>query len=785
MRPRLVALALLVTAIVGGLLTRAAPALADGDPGSDVLVYQPLFVNSDAGISVPEQVRLGDLLHAAAHSGFPVRVAIIAAPEDLGAITALWQKPRAYASFLGTELSLAYTGRLLVVMPNGFGFNWPGHQAAAAYRTLGAVKIRAGGTGLAAAAQAGVFSLAAAEGVKLRSAPPASSGSAPTAQPTAAASTGTASSAGSAPRTGTTSPGSGTDTLVAIVAVAVLAIAGLAVLGRRRLTWLSARRLWAHRPRTGVAVLGVVTVLAGAAVVALVAIGPPTAAQSDALATNPDIDPGTPLARAAPGFTLTDELGHPVSLDSYRGKVVLLAFNDSECTTICPLTTTAMLDAKAMLGRAGPDVQLLGVDANPKATSIEDVLSYSQLHGMLGAWHFVTGTLPALQRVWHAYGVQAAVEGGEIAHTPALFVIDPQGHERKLYMTQQSYASIGQLGQLVAQEASSLLPGHPAVNSHLSYARVSGISPASTVAPPRAGGGSIRIGPGRPHLYLFFATWDRQVTGLAGGMEGLAGYSAVASRLGLPSLEAIDEGSVEPPGALSLFLGSLQKPLPYPVAVDRDGRLADGYEVEGLPWLMVVSASGRIAWYYSVTALGWLSTSRLIIKVKQALAYAAGPPSSLAAAQAELTGSPPALAALHQQAGRLLAGEPALAARVRALRGYPVVINAWASWCGPCRSEFGLFASASARYGRRVAFLGVDSGDSPGDARSFLTQHPVSYPSYQSSIPNLTALIPQGVAGLPTTVFIDRAGKLVYVHSGQYDAEGTLDGDIQTYALGG
>ena len=72
-----------------------------------------------------------------------------------------------------------------------------------------------------------------------------------------------------------------------------------------------------------------------------------------------------------------------MSLNAYRGKVVLLDFNDSECTTICPLTTTAMLDAKRMLGRAGSRVQLLGVDADPKATAIEDVLSYSQLHGLI------------------------------------------------------------------------------------------------------------------------------------------------------------------------------------------------------------------------------------------------------------------------------------------------------------------------------------------------------------------------------------------------------------------
>jgi thiol-disulfide isomerase/thioredoxin len=213
--------------------------------------------------------------------------------------------------------------------------------------------------------------------------------------------------------------------------------------------------------------------------------------------------------------------------------------------------------------------------------------------------------------------------------------------------------------------------------------------------------------------------------------------------------------------------------------------LADGYEVQGLPWLMVVSGTGQIAWYYSVAALGWPSTSVLITKVREALAYAAGPPASLAAAQAALAGSPAALTGVHHQASRLLGGEPALAARIRALRGYPIVINAWASWCTPCRSEFGLFAGASARFGRRVAFLGADTGDSSGDARAFLAQHPVSYPSYQTTIPNLTAIVPQGIAGLPTTIFVDRAGKLAYVHSGQYVSQGTLDGDIQTYALGG
>src|ERR1700722_6393331 len=148
-----------------GVLSPAAR--ADGDPGSDVLVYQNLFVAGDSNVSIAQQVKLGDLLTSASRSGFAIRVAVIATPADLGAITQLWGKPTSYASFLGIELSLAYSQRLLVVMPDGFGFNWQGHSTAGAYQVLGKIAVKPGGTGLATSAETAVRALASASGVRL------------------------------------------------------------------------------------------------------------------------------------------------------------------------------------------------------------------------------------------------------------------------------------------------------------------------------------------------------------------------------------------------------------------------------------------------------------------------------------------------------------------------------------------------------------------------------------------------------------------------------------------
>jgi cytochrome oxidase Cu insertion factor (SCO1/SenC/PrrC family)/thiol-disulfide isomerase/thioredoxin len=518
-------------------------------------------------------------------------------------------------------------------------------------------------------------------------------------------------------------------------------------------------------------------------VVAIVAVASRSIPSASAgLAANPNLDPGTSLYQPAADFTLTDQFGHRVSLHSYRGKVVLLAFTDSRCTTVCPLTTAAMVDAKRLLGAEGSRVQLIGVNANPLATSVSAVRAYSQAHEMMGLWRFLTGSRPQLERVWRAWHIEDRIVRGQVDHTPALFVIGPGGVKRKVYLTQMSYTTVEQLGELLAREAASLLPGHPAVGTKLSYQPLPLLTPSMDVTLPRPGGGTLRLGPGKsPRLNLFFDTWDSETSNLAGQLEALDRYQRQASSRHLPMLVAIDEGTVEPSAAaLPRFLHALARPLSYPVVIDRTGQVADGYEVQDEPWLTLTSASGKLLWYYDPSTAGWPSLATLDRELRAALSRPRKV-SADAAARLMLAGSAPVLAALHRQAGQLLGGNSAFADRVRALRGYPIVVNVWASWCPPCGAEFGLFASASLQYGRHVAFLGADTEDSSASAAAFLRQHTVSYPSYQTTSAGLSdyAII----EGLPTTFFVSPAGKVVYVHTGQYATQGTLDEDIHNYAL--
>ena len=147
-----------------------------------------------------------------------------------------------------------------------------------------------------------------------------------------------------------------------------------------------------------------------------------------------------------------------------------------------------------------------------------------------------------------------------------------------------------------------------------------------------------------------------------------------------------------------------------------------------------------------------------------------------------LEGAPPPLAKIHAQRNQLLDGGPdAFQDRIGSLKGYPIVVNKWASWCGPCRQEFPYFQEHCVRLGKRVAFLGVDSNDNDDDAREFLEEYPVSYPTYKDPSVKIAETF-KGQIAWPTTAFYDSKGKLAYVKQGAYLKEQDFVDDLKRYA---
>jgi cytochrome c biogenesis protein CcmG, thiol:disulfide interchange protein DsbE len=190
-----------------------------------------------------------------------------------------------------------------------------------------------------------------------------------------------------------------------------------------------------------------------------------------------------------------------------------------------------------------------------------------------------------------------------------------------------------------------------------------------------------------------------------------------------------------------------------------------------------------LPWILGVVIL----TVVLIVGLSQAGSKTEEPPAATAepydldTALQRLDGAPAPLAALHAQSSQLLeGGVPAFKRRLAELKGTPVVINKWASWCGPCRAEFPAFQQLATERGKEIAFVGVNSHDNENPAREFLAEYPIPFPSYVDPDEKIAQAI-DAPANYPITVFVDAKGKTAFIHQGGYTSKEQLAADVDRY----
>ncbi len=410
---------LLIVAALLALPTSAAR--ADGDPASDYLLANQVFLTSQSGTISPAQRQLLDTVRSANRSGFAIRVAVISDQYDLGSITAAWRKPQAYARFLGVELSLAYKHLLLVVMPNGFGFNWPGHSTAAAKQLVAPVRVAAGRNRLAAAAQVAVRRLAAASGVTLAPTSAAGGGDIPV----------------------IIGAGLGGVALFVAVAFAVLRFGR----PRRRIVpkW-ALPRAWSRRlmsvPLRWLVPAVALVVGVPVALSVRAARGGGTQPSPASIVTPPPF--AWPAGvRPAPGFVLRDQAGQRVSVAAYRGRPVIVTFIDPLCRNLCPLEAQVLNQVDRRLPASQrPVILAVSVDVYSNADSRADLRKTSRHWHLVPQWRWAVGRPAQLAAVWKRYHIGVSVVTKRIGntaihyitHTEGAYIVDSTGHERALFL---------------------------------------------------------------------------------------------------------------------------------------------------------------------------------------------------------------------------------------------------------------------------------------------------------------------------------------------------------------
>ncbi|MGO4227414.1 redoxin domain-containing protein [Arthrobacter sp. YAF34] len=309
----------------------------------------------------------------------------------------------------------------------------------------------------------------------------------------------------------------------------------------------------------------------------------------------------------APDFSLTDQNGKIARLSQYRGKSVVLSFNDDECEDLCTLLAQDVVTANTDLGTAAADVVFLSVNANPLHAAVQDVKAWTDSHGLASAhnWVFGTGTPAQLAGVAASYHVPVSVDPktGEVVHGSELFFIDPAGKEAAIGQFGTGSANTALFAQAMAQTAADQLPGHagrpvggpaPAGNASAGPAALGQPAPAFTL-PGLADPGTQHSLARTKGKYTVVNFWASTCSACAGEMPELQkAHTDLGSSVAFLGIDVADPAA--PAVALAAKNGTT-----YPLLADTKGTTAGAYQIPGLPFTAIIAPDGTLAVRHSGT----------------------------------------------------------------------------------------------------------------------------------------------------------------------------------------
>lgn len=357
--------------------------------------------------------------------------------------------------------------------------------------------------------------------------------------------------------------------------------------------------------------LGVVLAAALAAVLLSVPHGSSNGVTSSRPVTLPGVSPATaelialstfpPDGPAAPDFHLTDQNGRSVSLSQFRGRSVVLSFNDDQCSDVCTLLAEDIVRADQYLGSAGRSrVVFLSVNVNPFFADPKYVKQWTDDNalGGVGNWYFGTGPVATLQSIWKAYGLYVGTDANtqSVTHGAVVEYIGPDGRLRASGDFGQNAVDVNPYSHGMAQTAVDLLPE----------------SERTPVAGPQAspgggtGAGLAQQAPGFDLPVLGSSATTLSLAGERGHpvvlnfwasscvdcRSELNSFAQIAAQDPKVHFIGVDVADPSPPTAISLARSA---GVTYPNVVDSGGQLASKYKVAGLPTTVYINPAGKIA----------------------------------------------------------------------------------------------------------------------------------------------------------------------------------------------